>query len=84
MNFKYLQRKAPRHPSRYCAQCTHVLVLRALEPPSLKGKLQWGAGPPPSEATHGIRDIWAYQLGAASTSKPTKSKQVTCVIVVQK
>jgi hypothetical protein len=61
MNYKYLQKKAPMHPAHYYTQCTHVLLLRVPEPPSPKGKLQWGAGPPaPSEAMHGKYDIWAY------------------------
>jgi hypothetical protein len=82
---KYLQRKASKHPPCSYTQCTHVLVLRAPEPPSPKGKLHWGVGPPhPSQATHGIRDVWAYRLEAASLAKRTKSIQVTCVIIVRK
>jgi hypothetical protein len=39
----------------------HVLVLRVVKPPSLKGKLQWVSSPPhPSEATPEVRDVWAY------------------------
>jgi hypothetical protein len=54
MNYKYLQKKAPPHHGHYCTQCMHVLPLRAPEPPSPKGKLQWGARPPASsENMHG-------------------------------
>jgi hypothetical protein len=51
----------------------HMLVLRVVERPSPKGKLQWVVGlPDPSETTLEVRDVWAYPLEAASPSKPTK------------
>jgi hypothetical protein len=39
---------------------------------SPNGKLQWVAGPHPSESTPEVRGVWGYPLEAASPSKPTK------------
>jgi hypothetical protein len=75
MHYKYLQKKASTHPARYSARRMQVLKGRATQPHSPKCKLQLGASrAPTSEVMNEPYGAWAYQLGAASTSQPTKEK----------